>query len=74
MIFMTIVMTSGKIAGRNIIEVHVHCNGPPTFYAHSTHLASYSFIGYNIRDTLIMLNVVPLSLRIMGVVLKSGCG
>ena len=40
-----------------------------TFYAHSTHLASNSFVGYNIKDTLIMLNVVPLSLRmVMGVV------
>ena len=33
-------------------------------------LASYSFVGYNITNTLIMLNAVPLSLGIMGVVFK----
>ena len=34
----------GKNDGRNILEVQ-YCN-TPTFYAH---LASYSFVGYNIK-------------------------
>ena len=36
-------------------------------------LASYSFVGYN-KKTILMLNVVPLSLRKTGVVFLSGCG
>ena len=56
MILITIVMTYGKIDGN-----------APTFYAHLTHLAGYSFVGYNITNT---LNVMPLSLRIMSMVSK----
>ena len=41
-------------------------------YSFSTLSYSYSFVGYNITNTLIMLNaVVPLSLGIMGVVIKN---
>ena len=38
------------------------------FYAHSTELTSYSFVGYNIKKhPHNLLNDVPLSLLIMGV-------
>ena len=41
--FMTIVMTCGNIDGRNKYY------NAPTLYAYSTHLASYSFVGYNLK-------------------------
>ena len=51
------------------------CNTP--FYAHSTHLASYSFVGYNIKTPSYVDVIVPLSLQIIdnhGLFVLSGCG